>query len=46
MQLLQMLKRWQQTKDIALANDICTYLAELYKIESIVINEDNNDQDR
>ena len=46
MQLLQMLKRWQQTKDISMANDICTYLVELYKIESIVINEDNNDQDR
>ena len=40
-----MLKRWQQTKDIALANDICTYLSELYKIELIVINEDNHDQE-
>ena len=46
MELLSMLKRWQQTKDLSLASDICTYLSELYKIESIVLNEDNDDNNK
>lgn len=40
---LSMLIKWSQTKDLSLANDICTYLADLYKIENIVINEDKDD---
>ena len=40
---LSMLIKWSQTKDLSLANDICTYLADLYKIENIVLNEDKDD---
>lgn len=46
MELISMIKRWQQTKDLSLASDICTYLSELYKIESIVLKEDNDDKER
>jgi hypothetical protein len=42
-QFISMLKKWSQTKDLSLANDICTYLADLYKIENIVLNEDKDD---
>lgn len=42
-QFITMLKKWSQTKDLSLANDICTYLADLYKIENIVLNEDKDD---
>lgn len=42
-QFILKLKKWTQTKDLSLANDICTYLADLYKIENIVINEDKDE---
>ena len=38
-QFILTLKKWSQTKDLSLANDICTYLVKLYKIENIKHNE-------
>ena len=39
MKLIMLLTEWQRTKSVALANKICTYLVELYKIDNIKHNE-------
>ena len=39
MKLIMLLTEWQKTKSVALANEICTYLVELYKIDNIKHNE-------
>ena len=39
MKLIMLLTEWQKTKSVALANEICTYLVELYKINNIKHNK-------